>query len=75
MCTRIDGALGQSDHPHLINHLTGEEEGGGWYWYLGRCISMIESQADVSHWNNYFLGGTSCTSIGLGRAWLLEVQM
>lgn len=27
MCTRIDGALGQSDHPHLINHLTGE--GGG----------------------------------------------
>lgn len=30
---------------------------------LGGCISMIESQADVSHWERYSLG------VGLHKHW------
>ncbi|CAK48171.1 hypothetical protein An07g04210 [Aspergillus niger] len=52
MCTRIDGALG---HQTIAIPLP-PDRGGGGDMVLGGCISMIESQADVSHWERYSLG-------------------
>lgn len=59
MCTRIDGALG---HQTIAIPLP-PDRGGGGDMVLGGCISMIESQADVSHWERYSLG------VGLHKHW------